>query len=131
MSVLHETIYEDRFGYTTALQGMGAQIELFSKCLGEVPCRFREKQYVHSCVVRGPTPLHGTRLDIPDIRAGCSYILAALCAEGESEVYGVEHIERGYEHLDAKLSALGAQIEHVRPLQPVAVDGDQGNHSSS
>ena len=72
MSVLHETIYEDRFGYISTLQRMGAHIELYSKCLGEVPCRFREKQYAHSCVVQGPTPLHGTRLDIPDIRAGCS-----------------------------------------------------------
>jgi UDP-N-acetylglucosamine 1-carboxyvinyltransferase len=116
MSVVHETIYEDRFGYTTTLEEMGAHIGLFTKCLGEVQCRFREKQYVHSCVVRGPTPLSGTRLDIPDIRAGCSYILAALCASGVSEVYGIEHIERGYEKLDAKLRELGAQIEHVRPF---------------
>ena len=113
MSVVHETIYEDRFGYTSALQRMGAHIGLYTKCLGEVPCRFREQQYAHSCVVRGPTPLHGTRLDIPDIRAGCSYILAALCAEGTSEVYGIEHIERGYEQLSEKLRSLGAKIEQV------------------
>lgn len=114
MSVVHETIYEDRFGYITSLEGMGAHVELYKKCLGEVPCRFREKQYVHSCVVRGPTPLMGTQLDIPDIRAGCSYILAALCAHGTSEVYGIEHIERGYEHLDVKLRSLGARLEHIR-----------------
>ena len=114
MSVVHETIYEDRFGYTSALINMGAHIGLFTKCLGEVQCRFREKQYVHSCVISGPTPLTGTTLDIPDIRAGCSYILAALCARGTSEVYGIEHIERGYEKLDVKLRALGAQLEHVR-----------------
>src|SRR5579872_6471975 len=113
MSVIHETIYEDRFGYTSTLQEMGAHIGLYTKCLGEVQCRFREKQYIHSCVVRGPTPLRGTRLDIPDIRAGCSYILAALCAHGTSEVYGIDHIERGYEHLDAKLHMLGAQIERL------------------
>lgn len=113
ISVVHETIYEDRFGYTSALQRMGAHIGLYPKCLGEVPCRFREKQHMHSCVVRGPTPLKATYLDIPDIRAGCSYILAALCAEGTSEVHGVEHIERGYEHLDAKLRSLGAQIEKI------------------
>jgi UDP-N-acetylglucosamine 1-carboxyvinyltransferase len=113
MSVVHETIYEDRFGYTQALQHMGAHIGLYTKCLGEVPCRFREQQFLHSCVVRGPTPLHGTRLDIPDIRAGFSYILAALCAEGTSEVYGIEHIERGYEGLDMKLRTLGARIERV------------------
>src|SRR6266498_1491824 len=113
MSVVHETIYEDRFGYTSALQSMGAHVGLYPKCLGEVPCRFRERQYMHSCVVRGPTPLKGTHLYIPDIRAGCSYILAALCAEGTSEIYGIEHIERGYEHLDAKLRSLGARIEKV------------------
>lgn len=114
MSVVHETIYEDRFGYTSALQKMGAHIGLYTKCLGEVQCRFREKQFVHSCVVRGPTPLSGTCLDIPDIRAGCSYILAALCASGTSQVYGIEHIERGYENLDVKLRQLGAQIECVQ-----------------
>jgi len=113
ISVVHETIYEDRFGYTTALQGMGAHIGLYTKCLGEVPCRFREKEYLHSCVVRGPTPLHGTRLLIPDIRAGFSYILAAFCAEGVSQVYGIEHIERGYERLDEKLRSLGAKMERV------------------
>ncbi|GCE27214.1 UDP-N-acetylglucosamine 1-carboxyvinyltransferase [Dictyobacter alpinus] len=113
MSVIHETIYEDRFGYTSALTRMGAHVGLYPKCLGEVPCRFREQQHMHSCVVSGPTPLVATRLDIPDIRAGCSYILAALCAEGTSEVYGIEHIERGYEHLDVKLRSLGAYIEKV------------------
>jgi UDP-N-acetylglucosamine 1-carboxyvinyltransferase len=114
MSVVHETIYEDRFGYTQTLQEMGAHIGLYTKCLGEVQCRFREKQYVHSCLVRGPSPLKATRLDIPDIRAGCSYILAALCADGTSEMYGIEHIERGYEKLDMKLRKLGAQIERVQ-----------------
>ncbi len=114
ISVVHETIYEDRFGYTNALKTMGAHVGLYTKCLGEVPCRFREKQHLHSCVVRGPTPLRAARLDIPDIRAGCSYILAALCAEGTSEVHGVEHIERGYEKLDEKLRMLGAHLELVR-----------------
>ncbi len=113
MSVVHETIYEDRFGYTSTLESMGAHVGLYPKCLGEVPCRFREKQYIHSCVVRGPTPLKGTRLYIPDIRAGCSYILAALCAEGTSEIYGIDHIERGYEQLDVKLRRLGARMEKV------------------
>lgn len=113
MSVVHETIYEDRFGYTSALTGMGAHIGLYTKCLGEIPCRFREKQHVHSCVVRGPTPLHGTTLDIPDIRAGCSYILAALCAHGTSRAFGIEHIERGYEDLHLKLRELGARIERL------------------
>ncbi len=113
MSVIHETIYEDRFGYTADLNRMGADIGLYTKCLGELPCRFREKEYFHSCIVRGPTPLSGAQLTIPDIRAGCSYILAALCAQGTSTLTGIEHIERGYERLPEKLRTLGAQIEKL------------------
>ncbi len=107
MSVIHETIYEDRFGYTADLNRMGADIGLYTKC------RFREKEYFHSCIVRGPTPLSGAQLTIPDIRAGCSYILAALCAQGTSTLTGIEHIERGYERLPEKLRTLGAQIEKL------------------
>lgn len=113
MSVVHETIYEDRFGYTQELNRMGADTGLYTKCLGEMVCRFREKDYAHSCIVRGPTPLVGAELTIPDIRAGCSYILAALCATGTSTLTGIEHIERGYERLPEKLRTLGAQIEKV------------------
>lgn len=113
MSVIHETIYEDRFGYTQDLNRMGADTGLFSRCLGELPCRFRENEYLHSCVVRGPTPLHAAELTMPDIRAGAAYILAALCAHGVSTVHGIEHIERGYDHLDVKLRSLGARIQRV------------------
>ncbi len=116
MSVIHETIYEDRFGYTQDLNRMGADTGLFTRCLGEIPCRFRESDFYHSCVIRGPTPLHAAELTMPDIRAGAAYILAALCAHGTSTVHGIEHIERGYDHLDAKLSSLGAHIERV-PVQ--------------
>jgi UDP-N-acetylglucosamine 1-carboxyvinyltransferase len=113
MSVIHETIYEDRFGYTQDLNRMGADTGLFARCLGELPCRFRENEYLHSCVVRGPTPLHAAELTMPDIRAGAAYILAALCAHGVSTVHGIEHIERGYDHLDVKLRSLGARIQRV------------------
>ncbi len=111
MSVVHETLYDDRFGYTSELRQMGADIGLYTKCLGELSCRFRESEKKHSAIIRGPTPLHSATLEIPDIRAGCSYIIAALCAKGVSTAYGIEHIERGYEKLDEKLRSLGAHIE--------------------
>src|SRR5437667_12809999 len=69
LSVIHETIYEDRFGYITALAEMGAHLEQYTKCLVEVSCLFLKKQYFHSCLVRGPTPLSATELAIPEIRA--------------------------------------------------------------
>lgn len=116
MSVIHETIYEDRFAYTLDLNRMGADTGLYSKCLGELDCRFRGRNFKHSCVVRGPTPLLATKLTMPDVRAGASYILAALCAHGASEVRGIEHIERGYENLALKLRDLGAHITRVPEL---------------
>lgn len=113
MSVIHETIFDDRFGYTLDLNRMGAVTGLYSKCLGELNCRFRERNFKHSCIVRGPTPLQATALTMPDVRAGASYILAALCAQGTSRVHGIEHIERGYENLASKLRRLGAHITRV------------------
>lgn len=113
MSVIHETVFADRFAYTTELNRMGADTGLYPKCLGELECRFRERDYLHSCIIRGPTPLHGADLEMPDIRAGASYLLAALTASGTSRVWGIEHIERGYDDLRGKLNALGARIERV------------------
>ena len=113
MSVIHETVFADRFGYTLELNRMGADTGLYHKCLGEVECRFRERDFLHSCIVRGPTPLHATDLTMPDIRAGASYLLAALCARGTSRLWGIEHIERGYDELYVKLNKLGAKITRV------------------
>ncbi|HEX6797203.1 MAG TPA: UDP-N-acetylglucosamine 1-carboxyvinyltransferase [Ktedonobacterales bacterium] len=113
MSVIHETVFHDRFGYTKALNRMGATTEVFHKCLGELECRFRERDYQHSCIIRGPTPLQAADLTMPDVRGGASYLLAALCASGTSRIWGVEHIERGYDGLYAKLQSLGARIERI------------------
>jgi UDP-N-acetylglucosamine 1-carboxyvinyltransferase len=111
ISVLHETVYEDRFGYTADLQRMGADINVFAKCLGELTCRFRNRSQPHSAVIIGPTLLRGTKIEIPDIRAGMAQVIAALLAEGESELSGVHHLERGYENLWNKLRAVGADFE--------------------
>jgi UDP-N-acetylglucosamine 1-carboxyvinyltransferase len=118
MSVIHETIFNDRFGYTYELNRMGADTGLYAKCLGELGCRFREQDFPHSCIIRGPTPLHAADLVMPDIRGGASYLLAALCAEGTSRVWGIEHIERGYDNLYVKLQRLGAHIERAEDDAP-------------
>ncbi len=111
ISVVHETVYEDRFGYTEDLRNMGADIAVFAKCLGELPCRFRNRSERHSAVIMGPTKLHGAEIEIPDIRAGMAQVIAALVAEGESKLTGIHHLERGYEDIWGKLQALGADFE--------------------
>ncbi|MGC8651181.1 MAG: UDP-N-acetylglucosamine 1-carboxyvinyltransferase [Minisyncoccia bacterium] len=111
VSVIHETVYENRFGYTDALNKMGAKIYLFSECLGGKPCRFAHRDYLHSAIIVGPTPLKGARIEVPDLRAGFSYVIAALIAEGQSELTGIEIIERGYENLKERLINLGADIK--------------------
>ena len=112
LSIVHETVYERRFGYTAELRQMGANIQLYRECLGGTPCRWGRRNFLHSAVIAGPTSLHAADLQIPDLRAGFSHLIAALAAEGTSRVFGVDrYITRGYEDFDAKLAALGANVE--------------------
>ncbi|MGN6332345.1 MAG: UDP-N-acetylglucosamine 1-carboxyvinyltransferase [Motilibacteraceae bacterium] len=111
MSILHETVYENRLGFLEALAQMGATVQLFRECLGGTPCRFGARNYLHSAAISGPAKLHGTELVIPDLRGGFSHLIAALAAEGTSTVRGVGVIHRGYENFRGKLAALGAQVE--------------------
>ena len=112
-SVVHETVYENRFGYTETLRDMGADISNFKQCLGSSACRFASHGFSHSIVVKGATPLVATEIEIPDLRAGFAYIMAALVAEGTSVIKGLQFVERGYENLYAKLAQLGANIDHT------------------
>nr|NLD39741.1 UDP-N-acetylglucosamine 1-carboxyvinyltransferase [Actinomycetales bacterium] len=111
LSIIHETVYENRFGFTEALGRMGAQIQVYRECLGGLPCRFGQRNFNHSAVVSGPTPLRAADIVVPDLRGGFSHLIAALSAEGTSRVQGIELINRGYEHFMRKLSLLGAQVE--------------------
>lgn len=113
VSIIHETVYENRFGYTSALNEMGAKIYLFTECLGSKHCRFNKKDFPHSAIIIGPTPLKGKKLEVPDLRAGFSYLIASLIAEGESEIYGIEKIERGYENIVERLKNIGGEIEII------------------
>jgi len=110
-SSIHETVYEDRFGYAQDLNLLGANIKVFSRCLGELPCRFRDSGALHSALIQGPTSLVGNKLKVKDLRAGIAHVIAALIAQGQSEIDGIEEIDRGYERIDERLRGLGADIQ--------------------
>ncbi len=112
-SVIHETVYENRFGYTMMLKEMGADIELFKQCLGGRECRYAGQNFYHSVIVKGPTPLHGKSISIPDLRAGFAYVLAGLMSQEEMIISGIHFVKRGYEDLLGKLQNLGGQIEQT------------------
>jgi UDP-N-acetylglucosamine 1-carboxyvinyltransferase len=113
MSVVHETVYEGRFPYVAALNEMGAEIELFDSCLGGRDCRFAESDSLHSAVVKGPTPLRGADITVPDIRGGFAYVIAAAAAEGGSVLRDVHHLERGYHRPLQAFAELGLQIDRI------------------
>jgi UDP-N-acetylglucosamine 1-carboxyvinyltransferase len=110
VTVLHETVYEDRLGYTEALRALGAQIQVFTECLGSTHCRFGSRNHRHSAVIVGPAKLLGTDLHVPDLRAGFSYVLAALAAQGNSTISGASLLDRGYENFREKLLSVGAKL---------------------
>ncbi|MCK6211999.1 UDP-N-acetylglucosamine 1-carboxyvinyltransferase [Georgenia sp. EYE_87] len=110
LSIVHETVYENRFGFTDALRGMGATIQIYRECLGGLPCRFGQRNFYHSAVVSGPTPLRAANIEVPDLRGGFSHLIAALAAEGTSQVRGISIINRGYENFMGKLEALSAKV---------------------
>jgi UDP-N-acetylglucosamine 1-carboxyvinyltransferase len=112
-SVIHETVYENRFGYATTLKEMGADIELFTQCLGGKACRFASSDHHHSLVVKGPSPLHAKDIAIPDLRAGFAYVMAALLAPETSTISHIDFLDRGYEDLVGKLTSLGADITRI------------------
>ncbi|XBH20519.1 UDP-N-acetylglucosamine 1-carboxyvinyltransferase [Jonesiaceae bacterium BS-20] len=111
LSIVHETVYENRFGFTKALRGMGAQIQVYKECLGGRDCRFGQRNFYHSAVISGPTPLEAAEIVVPDLRGGFSHLIAALTAKGRSTVRGINLIDRGYENFMGKLEALGASFE--------------------
>lgn len=113
LSIVHETVYENRFGFTEALRKMGANIQVYRECLGGTPCRFGQRNFFHSAVISGPTPLHAADIAVPDLRGGFSHLIAALTAEGTSTVSGIDVISRGYEHFTTKLKQLDARVGYL------------------
>jgi len=112
VTTIHNAAREpDVVDLCTMLNQMGAHIQLYRECLGGTPCRFGQRNFLHSAVVSGPSKLLGGELVIPDLRGGFSYLIAALAAEGTSTVHGISLINRGYENFLEKLRALGAHVE--------------------
>jgi UDP-N-acetylglucosamine 1-carboxyvinyltransferase len=112
LSIIHETVYENRFGFTDALVQMGAKIQIYRECLGGTACRFGQRNFNHSAVISGPTELHAADIRVPDLRGGFSHMVAALAAKGTSNVTNVQLISRGYEHFLQKLTDLGADFTY-------------------
>jgi len=111
-SVVHETVYENRFGFTDALSKMGADIVVHRDGLESISRRVPRRPLEQAAVITGPTPLHGADIEIPDLRGGFSHLIAALTAEGQSTVTNVGIIARGYEHFIDKLRLLGADFTY-------------------
>ena len=96
--LIFEKMFENRLFFVDKLVAMGARITLCDP---------------HRAIVSGPSRLHGERLESPDIRAGMAMLIAALCADGTSEIGNINQIDRGYERIDLRLRDLGAKIERV------------------
>ncbi len=111
ISILHETIFEDRLSYTRYLNSMGANINLFSTCLGEAPCRFKNKNHIHSAIIHGPTPLTGSNFRMPtDIRAGMCLVIAGLVASGTTLLSNIQELQRKYDNIVEKLNQMGGDV---------------------
>jgi UDP-N-acetylglucosamine 1-carboxyvinyltransferase len=96
--LIFEKMFENRLFFVDKLISMGAEITICDP---------------HRAIVIGPRRLRGQRVSSPDIRAGMAMLIAALCAEGETEIHNIREIDRGYERIDERLRALGARIERV------------------
>jgi UDP-N-acetylglucosamine 1-carboxyvinyltransferase len=96
--LIHEKMFENRLYFVDKLVTMGARVIVCDP---------------HRAVVSGPSRLHGERMESPDIRAGMAILIAALCADGTSEIGNIGQIDRGYERIDERLRMLGARIERV------------------
>ncbi len=114
ISIIHETVHENRFGYLKALDTLGAKTQLTTHCLGGVECRYRESSFEHSAIIIGPTPFTAVeQIATPDLRAGLAYVIAAAVARGTTMVTGVDMLERGYGDIVPRLAAMNLNIERV------------------
>lgn len=105
-SVVEESIFNARFSYVNELARMGADA--------------RVSMESNTAVIKGVTSLSGAPVEAPDIRAGAALVVAGLAAQGETEIIGLEYIDRGYERLEELLSALGGQVQRASGITPLS-----------
>lgn len=118
-STIHEAVYESRFGYVAELNKMGADIKFYQPSVAN-PHEFYnfnltddKKNAMHAIRITGSVQLHNAAVQITDLRAGATLVLAALAAQGESIIFGLEHVDRGYEQFEERLQSIGADIKRV------------------
>lgn len=118
-SVIHETIMTSRFQYVEELKQMGVSIDLFNPEVQNPDEVYNFEleddapENLHAIRIHGPVALKAGEFKVKDLRHGATLILAAMTAQGVSTIYGIEHVDRGYENLDGRLRSMGAKIERV------------------
>ncbi len=105
-SVVEETIFNARFSYINELVRMGADVRVAIDN--------------NTALIKGGSPLSGAPVEAPDIRAGAALVVAGLAAQGETEIIGLEYVDRGYERLEEMLSALGGQVQRASGIAPIS-----------
>ena len=104
-SVVEESIFNARFSYVNELARMGADVKVTMES--------------NAAVIKGPKQLSGAPVEAPDIRAGAGLVIAGLAAVGETEIIGLEYVDRGYERLEELLSELGGQVQRSSGVTPL------------
>jgi UDP-N-acetylglucosamine 1-carboxyvinyltransferase len=119
-SMIHETVFEYRFGYVKELRRMGAHITFYDPVVKNPDSVYNfnlrddKPDYFRAIKISGPTYLHNAVVTITDLRAGATLVLAALIAKGTSTIFGLDQLDRGYEKFEKRLSLLGAQIKRIK-----------------
>ncbi len=118
MSVLHETVFENRLVYVPVrrCRRCGCEIEVFSACLGGPACRFHDGNSAHSAVIRGVSKLRGAEVTLRRTSGALAFsaVLAAAVADNPSTLNGVHHIERGYHRPFEQFASLGLRLTRRR-----------------
>ncbi|HVA96426.1 MAG TPA: UDP-N-acetylglucosamine 1-carboxyvinyltransferase [Candidatus Acidoferrales bacterium] len=119
-SVIHETVFEDKFGYVADLKKMGAKIIMFNPEIEDKEKVYNfnladdRPEFFHAIEINGPTQLHNAIATMVDLRAGAAIVIAALAAHGTSTIFGIDKLDRGYEDFERRLRTLGAEIKREK-----------------